>query len=143
MFHCSNMATSLIHHERIMTTTARAKELRRFVEKLIKFGKRGDNHGFREAMRVLKEESAGVKLMEILGPRYMSVYYSWSLVLTLHRNRSGGYTRIIKLGMPRHGDSSDLSYIEFVDREGELRRARPGKPIINPLPPQNSAPTEP
>ena len=70
------MATSLIHHERIMTTTARAKELRRFVEKLVKFGKRGDNHGFREAMRVLKEESAGVKLMEILGPRYMYVFYS-------------------------------------------------------------------
>ena len=45
--------------------------------------------------------------------------------------------------MPRHGDSSDLSYIEFVDREGELRRARPGKPIINPLPPQDAAPTEP
>lgn len=106
-----NMVTSLIHHERIITTTPKAKELRRVAENMITHAKIGDLHRRRLAGAVVREQSAVVKLFEILGPRY--------------KERPGGYTRIMKLAKPRRGDSADMSVIEFVDREGELRKARP------------------
>eukprot|EP00981_Chlorochromonas_danica_P002669 scaffold521_cov177-Ochromonas_danica.AAC.23 len=102
-----NMVTSLIKHERIMTTTARAKELRRVADKMITHAKKGDLHHQRLAGAVVREKPALVKLFEILGPRY--------------KERCGGYTRVMKLGRPRKGDSADMSFIE----EGELRKARP------------------
>ena len=105
-----NMVTSLIHHERIMTTTARAKALRIVAEKMVTHAKGGTLHDRRLALGVVREQSAVVKLFSILGPRY--------------KERQGGYTRIMKLAKPRRGDSADMSYIEFVDREGELRKAR-------------------
>jgi large subunit ribosomal protein L17 len=105
------MVTSLIHHERIMTTTPKAKELRRVAEKMVTHAKKGNLHHRRLAAAVVRERSAVVKLFDILGPRYS--------------DRPGGYTRIMKLGKPRRGDSADMSMIEFVDREGELRKARP------------------
>jgi large subunit ribosomal protein L17 len=105
------MVTSLIHHERIITTTPKAKELRRVAENMITHAKIGDLHRRRLAGAVVRERSAVVKLFEILGPRY--------------KERPGGYTRIMKLAKPRRGDSADMSVIEFVDREGELRKARP------------------
>jgi large subunit ribosomal protein L17 len=106
-----NMVTSLIHHERIITTTPKAKELRRVAENMVTHAKKGDLHHRRLAAGVVQERSAVVKLFEILGPRY--------------KERPGGYTRIMKLAKPRRGDSADMSVIEFVDREGELRKARP------------------
>ena len=108
-----NMVTSLIYHERIMTTTPRAKELRRVAEKMIQHAKIGTMHHRRIAGGFVQTLPALTKLFEILGPRYM--------------NRPGGYTRIMKLALPRRGDSADMSYIEFVDRQGELRTARPAK----------------
>jgi large subunit ribosomal protein L17 len=97
-----NMVTSLINHERIMTTTHRAKELRRVAEKMITHAKAGTLHSRRLAGAVLTEKPALVKLFEILGPRYT--------------DRNGGYTRVMKLGKPRRGDSADMAFIEFVDR---------------------------
>lgn len=74
----------------------------------------GDLHNRRLAAAVVREKAAVVKLFEILGPRYMCLSYTISLKLC--RNRPGGYTRIMKLQLPRRGDSSDMSFIEFVDR---------------------------
>ena len=93
-----NMVTSLIHHERIITTTPKAKELRRVAENMVTHAKKGDLHHRRLAAGVVQERSAVVKLFEILGPRY--------------KERPGGYTRILKLAKPRRGDSADMSVIE-------------------------------
>ena len=64
------------------------------------------------AQAILRDKSSLFKLFEILGPRYTE--------------RQGGYTRVMKLQKMRRGDSADMSVIEFVDREGELRKAKPG-----------------
>jgi large subunit ribosomal protein L17 len=96
-----------------MTTTPRAKELRRVAEKMITYAKKGTLHHRRLAAGVVRERAAVVKLFDILGPHYST--------------REGGYTRVLKLALPRKGDSADMSFIEFVDREGELRSARPAK----------------
>jgi len=106
-----NQVTSLIYHERIKTTTPKAKELAKVAQKMITYAKKGDLHNRRLAAAVVQEPAAVVKLFEILGPRY--------------EHRQGGYTRIMKLGQPRREDSADMAYIEFVDREGELRKAKP------------------
>lgn len=98
-----------------MTTTPRAKELRRVAEKMVTHAKVGDLHHRRLAAAVVREPAAVVKLFEIIGPRY--------------KERMGGYTRVLKLAKPRKGDSADMAYIEFVDREGELRSPRPPSPV--------------
>lgn len=65
-----NMVTSLIKHERIMTTTAKAKELRRVADKMVTHAKKGGLHHYRLAGAVVREKPALVKLFEIIGPRY-------------------------------------------------------------------------
>lgn len=95
-----NMATSLIRHERIETTTAKAKELRPFVERLITLGKRGDLHSRRLAGRSISDREILGKLFDDVGPRF--------------NERSGGYTRILKLGS-RRGDAAEMALIELVD----------------------------
>jgi large subunit ribosomal protein L17 len=65
-----NMVTSLIKHERIMTTTARAKELKRVADKMVTHAKKGGLHQYRQAGAYVREQPALVKLFEILGPRY-------------------------------------------------------------------------
>jgi large subunit ribosomal protein L17 len=98
-----NMVTSLIEHEAIHTTTARAKELRRTAESLITFAKRGDLHARRQVLRTIANKRIVAKLFDEIGPRYS--------------NRSGGYTRIVK-GEPRRGDGAEMCIIELVDRPG-------------------------
>jgi len=66
----SNMATSLFRHERIKTTTAKAKELRPFAERLITLARRGDLHARRQAARTIHDREALKKLFDTLGPRY-------------------------------------------------------------------------
>ena len=105
-----NMVTSLIYHERIMTTTPRAKELRKLADRMITHAKDGSLHKRRLAAGVVRENAAVVKLFEILGPRYSS--------------RPGGYTRVMKLAKSRKGDSAEMAFIEFVDRPEELRKAK-------------------
>jgi large subunit ribosomal protein L17 len=96
----ANLATSLFEHERIQTTTARAKELRPFAEKLITLARRGDLHARRKAAAVVKTDDALQKLFAEIAPRFA--------------DRPGGYTRIIHIGR-RTGDNAPMSLIELVD----------------------------
>src|ERR1700741_132995 len=97
----SNMAASLIKHEQIVTTLAKAKDLKRVMDKYITLAKRGDLNSRRLAASRMRDEAMVKKLFDILGPRY--------------KNRSGGYTRVIKAGY-RYGDSAPIAVIELVDR---------------------------
>lgn len=97
-----NMVTSLLNHERIVTTDAKAKEIRSVAEKMITLGKRGDLHAMRLAAAVIREKSVVSKLFSTIAPRY--------------KERAGGYTRIIKLGN-RQGDTAPVSIIELVEEE--------------------------
>jgi large subunit ribosomal protein L17 len=94
-----NMAMSLFQHERITTTTARAKELRPYAERLITLAKRGDLHARRLAARRITDRDVLGKLFEDIAPRYAE--------------RPGGYTRILKLGN-RKGDAAEMALIELV-----------------------------
>ena len=98
-----NMVTSLLVEEKIQTTDAKAKELRRLAEKMVTLGKRGHLHARRQALAVVRDESAVKKLFEELSSRYV--------------NRAGGYTRITKLGF-RSGDNAPMSMVEFI-KEGD------------------------
>ena len=105
------MVTSLIYHERIQTTVPKAKELKRLAEWMIGYGKDGSLAARRQADAILREKPALTKLFEVLGPWYA--------------DREGGYTRILKLSQPRNGDKAPMAIIEYVDRPGEIRAARP------------------
>lgn len=95
-----NMAASLFLHERIETTTAKAKELRPYAERLITLARRGDVHSRRLAARKIHDRNVLGKLFDDIAPRFSE--------------RPGGYTRILKLGN-RKGDAADMSLIELVD----------------------------
>eukprot|EP01138_Halocafeteria_seosinensis_P001397 gb/GECG01001433.1/.p1 GENE.gb/GECG01001433.1/~~gb/GECG01001433.1/.p1 ORF type:complete len:143 (+),score=12.74 gb/GECG01001433.1/:1-429(+) len=105
-----NMATSLIHHERIKTTLHKAKDLRPIMDKLITKGKTDTLHKKRQVGAFVRDTDAVHKVFEQLAPRYQA--------------RPGGYTRVLRCGY-RKGDNAPMAIIEFVDREGELRPARP------------------
>ena len=95
-----NMATSLFTHEQIVTTEAKAKELRPYAERLITLARRGDLHARRQALSALGQDKFMVhKLFEEVAPRYA--------------DRPGGYTRILKLG-PRRSDSTEMVFLELV-----------------------------
>jgi large subunit ribosomal protein L17 len=96
------MAAALIKHEQITTTTAKAKELRPYVEKLITLAKHGGLSNRRLAQSRLMDEVQLAKLFDVLAARYA--------------NRNGGYTRIVKVGI-RASDAAPISIIEFVDRD--------------------------
>jgi len=102
----ANLATSLLKHEQIVTTLAKAKDLRPYTEKLISLGKRGDLHARRQAVASLGDEKVAKKLFEVLGPRYA--------------DRPGGYIRILKAGY-RYGDAAPMAVIELVDRDPEAK----------------------
>jgi large subunit ribosomal protein L17 len=94
-----NLATSLFRHERIETTTAKAKELRPFAERLITLARRGDVHARRLAATKIQDREVLGKLFDESAPRYSE--------------RPGGYTRVLKLGN-RKGDAAEMSLIELV-----------------------------
>lgn len=98
----ANMANSLIEHERIQTTDAKARELRRIAEKLITLGKKGTLAARRNAYARLRDNDAVERLFDTLAERY--------------KDRHGGYTRMLKLG-PRRGDNAPMAIIELVDRD--------------------------
>ena len=95
-----NLATSLFRHERIETTTAKAKELRPYAERLITLARRGDLHARRLVARKIQDREVLGKLFDEISSRYAE--------------RPGGYTRILKLGN-RKGDAAEISLIEFVN----------------------------
>lgn len=103
-----NMVTSLLDHGKITTTDAKAKEIRVVAERMITLGKRGDLHSMRLAASVIREKSVVSKLFSTIAPRY--------------KERSGGYTRIIKLGI-RQGDAAPVSLIELVEEELKAAKA--------------------
>lgn len=96
-----NLAIALIEHERIETTDAKAKDLKRYADKLITLGKKGTQAARRLAYAQLRSEPAVERLFTDLAERYKA--------------RPGGYTRVLKTG-PRVGDNAPMSLIEFVDR---------------------------
>jgi len=95
----NNMASSLFEHGRVVTTEAKAKELRPFAEKLITLARRGDLHARRLVQRRIKDRDTLGKLFSEIGPRFAA--------------RPGGYTRILKLGH-RPGDGADVARIELL-----------------------------
>ena len=95
-----NLSREVINHERIQTTSAKAKAVKPEIEKLITLAKRGDQHARRQAMSQLGQDKFVVyKLFEEIAPRYSE--------------RPGGYTRILKLG-PRRSDATEMVLLELV-----------------------------
>jgi large subunit ribosomal protein L17 len=94
-----NLVTSLLRDERIRTTDPKAKELRRWADRVISLGKEGTLHARRQALGIVQDKAVVRKLFESIGPRFKA--------------RAGGYTRIIKIGR-RHGDAAPISLVELV-----------------------------
>ena len=113
----SNMCANLIHHEQIVTTLPKAKDLRPVVEKLVTLGKRGDLHARRMAMAEIRQAAVVKKLFDVIGPRY--------------KERQGGYTRVLKAGF-RYGDDAPMAVIEFVDRDVDAKGSSLGKYTASP-----------
>lgn len=107
-----NMVTSLLDHERIYTTEAKAKELRRWADWMITLGKRGDLHARRQAQRVIRNKQVVDKLFTDLARRYQA--------------RNGGYTRSVKVGF-RAGDGAPMSLIELMTGETAKKKKRKRK----------------
>jgi large subunit ribosomal protein L17 len=95
----ANLASALLAHDRIVTTEAKAKELRPYVERLITLARRGGLHARRQVERKIKDRSVTGRLFKELGPRFAA--------------RPGGYTRIVKIGH-RPGDGAEVARIELV-----------------------------
>lgn len=104
----SNMTASLIVHEQIKTTLPKAKELRRFIDRMISLGKKGTLHDRRRAFAFLRDDAAVTKLFSTLAERY--------------QDRPGGYSRVLKAGF-RYGDSAPMAVIELVDRDPDAKGA--------------------
>ena len=106
-----NLITALLREEKIQTTDPKAKELRRWVERVITLGKRGDLHARRQAAAIIFDKAVVKKLFDTIGPRF--------------KDRPGGFTRIIKLGI-RHGDAAQMALIELVGGEASAEASSGG-----------------
>lgn len=94
-----NMTTSVLKYGKIETTEAKAKEVRRIVDKMITLGKQGDLSAYRQALAYLTDETVANKLFKEIAPGY--------------KERQGGYTRVIKAGY-RRGDGTPMAIVELV-----------------------------
>ena len=106
-----NLITALLREEKIKTTDPKAKELRRWVDRVITLGKRGDLHARRQAAAIIFDKTVVKKLFDSIGPRF--------------KDRPGGFTRIIKLGV-RHGDAAQMALIELVGGETSAESSSTG-----------------
>ena len=98
-----NLVTALLEREAVRTTDAKAKELRRWADRMITLGKQGTLHARRRAATVIVQRNVLKKLFDDIAPRYAA--------------RRGGYTRVVKLGI-RRGDAAPISLVELVERRG-------------------------
>ena len=105
-----NLSIQLLEKERITTTLAKAKEVRRFTEKLVTMAKRETLHARRQVLRDIPSRDVVAKLFDTLSARYAQ--------------RPGGYTRVIKLG-PRRGDNAEMALVELVGAEIAADRPEP------------------
>ena len=106
----ANQVCSLIAHQRIKTTLAKAKAVRPLAEKMVTFGKNGSLHARRMALSILRQKDAVKKLFDEIAPR--------------SADRNGGYTRIVKLGQ-RKSDSASMAFIEWVDAAQVIEEKEP------------------
>lgn len=111
-----NMTASLFRHERIVTTPQKAKECRRFAEKLVTIAKKGGQANFRRALAILRDKEMTFKLFQEIAGRFAT--------------RQGGYTRILHLADRRVGDAARLCIFELTeDVEAAKKRAAAKKPV--------------
>src|SRR6195256_2371358 len=106
----ANQVCSLIEHQRIKTTLAKAKAVRPLAERMVTLGKNGSIHARRTALATLRQKDAVKKLFDNIAPRSTS--------------RNGGYTRIIRLGQ-RKSDSAPIAFIEWVDAAEVVEEKKP------------------
>ena len=104
-----NMVSSLFENESIKTTEAKAKEARKLAEKLLTWGKRGDLHSRRLALRYIEDAGVVKKVFELIAPRFA--------------DRDGGYTRIIRLG-ERRGDAASMVMLELTEKGKEVEEEK-------------------
>ena len=120
-----NLTTSLLKYEKITTTLPKAKELRKYVEKIITLGKKNTVHARRMVFKTIREKLVLQKLFSEIAPRYLE--------------RNGGYTRIIKTNL-RKGDGAQLSVIQLVEKEIKTKNSKTSnQDIINKEVPEASA----
>src|SRR5437762_12213249 len=123
-----NLTRALVEHERIITTVEKAKEARRFVEKLITLAKKGTLHARRLALARLPDKGTVTKLFDEIAPRF--------------KDRPGGYTRVIKRHERRLGDAGKTAFLELL-KEGETKQRRtPEAPAPRVAEPQPAAPSK-
>ncbi len=104
-----NMVASLFENESIRTTEAKAKEARRLAEKLLTWGKRGDLHSRRLALRYISDAGLIKKVFESIAPRF--------------EDRAGGYTRILRLNQ-RRGDAAPMVILELTEKGKEVEEEK-------------------
>jgi len=113
-----NLVKALIQREQIRTTDAKAKELRRWADRMVTLGKKGTVHARRLAFSYLGSRKLVQRLFDEVTPRF--------------QGRSGGYTRVLKIG-PRRGDAAPISLVEFTVRgEGMAKKAEEAKGSASP-----------
>ncbi|MGH7864944.1 MAG: 50S ribosomal protein L17 [Candidatus Binataceae bacterium] len=105
-----NLVLSLVRYERIRTTDAKAKELRRFADRMVTLGKSGTLAARRRAFAFMQSHDAVKKLFDEIAPRF--------------KERNGGYTRVVKFG-PRRGDAAMMSVIEWTGSEERAKARKP------------------
>ncbi len=103
------LMVSLVEHGRIKTTVARAKELRRHIERVVTLGKKGDLNSIRLVISRLANQDLGLDLVKNIAPRF--------------KDRDGGYTRVVKIGR-RPGDTAEMAFLEFVDFDWKSKVAK-------------------
>lgn len=104
-----NLVTSLLDHERLVTTLPKAKEVRPLAEKMITLGKRDSLHARRQVQAYVLKEAIAKKVFDTIAPRFA--------------DRNGGYSRIIRLGN-RQGDGADMAIVELIGSELEAKKAQ-------------------
>ncbi len=132
----ANQICSLIEHQRIKTTLAKARAVRPLAERMVTLGKNGSIHARRTALATLRQKNAVKKLFDDIAPK--------------SAERNGGYTRIVKLGY-RKSDSARMAFIEWVDMaevveekatEKKKRKKKPAEPEADQIEPERVEPKE-